>query len=107
MITIGLKITQSVPTNLGNKANTMFRTKSADGIGKDANGDSRVMVVFHVYESRAKYDAGDAPLSTAGFKQYREVIVAQGVEIGETSLHQSLKTVLEGEGYTVTEETVA
>ena len=104
MATIGLTIAEAVPTNLGNATNTMFKIKSVEGAGND--GTNKFLdIIFDVYESRAKYDAGDSPLQTAGVNHRRQVSLPIATEVSETTLHQALKTILEGEGLTVTEET--
>lgn len=103
MATIGLKIAEATATNLGNKSNTMWKIRVAEGQGNDGT-NKQIGVIFDVYESRVKYDAGDDPLQTF-VDQRRTVELAIATESSETSLHQELKTILEGEGYTVTEET--
>lgn len=104
MATIGLKIAEMTATELGNKSNTMWKVRSAEGVGNDGT-DKQINVIFDVYESRAKYDAGDNPLATAGVDHRRTLLLPVATESSETSLHQELKSVLEGEGKTVTEET--
>lgn len=104
MATIGLKIAEPTATSLGNKSNTMYKVRVAEGMGNDGT-DKQISVIFDVYESRVKYDAGDAPLQTAGVDHRRTVSLPIATEISETSLHQALKTVLEAEGLTITEET--
>lgn len=104
-MTIGLKISEPIATNLGNKSNTMIRLKNIFGNGKDGDGNPLISVSFDLYENRIKYDAGDAPLITAGFPQTRSLVGNSGIELSETTLHQALKSKLETEGLTITEET--
>jgi len=106
MITIGLKLTEAVATNLGNKTNTMIRVKDVPGSSRAENGDKILNMSFDVYESRAKFDAGDDPLTTAGFSQAETITIAAATEVSTTSIHQALKPIMEARGFTVTEETV-
>ena len=103
MATIGLKIAEMTATELGNKANTMWKVRVAEGVGNDGT-DKQINVIFDVYESRAKYDAGENPLATAGVDHRRSLSLPIATESSETTLHQALKVVLEAEGKTVTEE---
>ena len=102
MATIGLSIAEMTATNLGNKSNTLWKIRSAEGVGNDGT-DKSINIIFDVYESRAKYDAGDNPLMTFE-NQRRTLTLPVATETSKTSLHQALKAVLEAEGKTVTEE---
>lgn len=102
-MTIGLKIAESVATSIGGKTNTMWSIFSAEGIGNDGT-NKQIQVIFKVYESRAKYDAGDQPLGVFINQRYNlELPIA--TESSQTTLHEALKVILEAEGYTVTDET--
>lgn len=103
-MTIGLKLTEAVATNLGNKSNTMIRVKDVPGSSRADNGDKVLSLSFNVYESRVKFDAGDDPLVTAGFSQAETITIDSATEVSTTSIHQALKPVMEARGFTVTEE---
>ena len=106
MATKGLTINSpGVPTELGKKTNTYVTVVEVDAQGKDDAGDNVIAVLYRLYESAAKYDAGDRPLLTAGFSHRATYSIAAATEISQTSIHQGLKAVLEGEGWTVTEVT--
>jgi len=104
MATIGLTHAEGLATEKGLSTSTMLKIKSVEGVGNDGT-DKNLNVIFDVYENRTQYDAGDAPLATAGVDHRRTVSMPVANEVSETSLHQALKTVLEGEGKTITEET--
>lgn len=105
---VGLKLTgKTVPTNIGNVSGSMIRVKDVPGSSRGVDGDKVLNMSFDVYESRAKYDAGDDPLITAGFSQAEEITIAADTEVSTTSIHQALTPVMEARGFTVTEETDA
>jgi hypothetical protein len=102
-MTIGLTIAENVATSIGGKTNTMWVIRSAEGAGNDGT-DKQINIIFDIYESRVKFDAGDAPLGH--FQNARRTLsLPIATESSQTTLHQELKVVLEGEGFTVTEET--
>lgn len=104
---IGLTLTgKTVPTNIGSVSGAMIRVKNVPGSSRNSEGDKTLDMSFDVYESRAKFEAGEDPLSTAGFSQAETVTIDVATEVSTTSIHQALKPIMEAHGFTVTEEIV-
>lgn len=100
---IGLKLADQIATSKGYLVNTMIRIRVVEGTGRDAT-TKNMNVVFDFYESRARFDAGDAPLQTFE-DQRRTVTLPLATEESISTLHTELKAILTAEGKTVTDET--
>lgn len=112
--TTGLKIGDSLTTTKGVITTTYVQVIKLEFIAKKEDGSRDFQVIQMLFESRAKQEANELPIGVfvgnGNYKKDAVINLAAGVEIGETVIYQSLKTVLKDNSLdwgftTVTEQT--
>lgn len=104
MATVALKKAEATATNLGNKSNTIWCIKTIDSICHHTDGTVTMSVITDVWESRAKFDSCDPVLDTIGVNRRYDITIPSSTERSCTSELAQLKTAMEAEGFTVTNE---
>jgi hypothetical protein len=103
-MTVALKKAEATATNLGNKSNTVWCVKTIDAICHHSDGTVTANVITDVWETRAKFDACDPTLDTVGVNRRYSITIPDETEMSMTSILAEVKTGMESEGFTITNE---